>query len=352
MKTKIELSSETTIIVSCTQEKFPEKSSMGIKTTAKILEGGLKPPSCQIIERSSAFAILFIQGKNYRKEKRMNNYYIRGPIENLPFFLVARVGNVPYYCTYDSLADRRVFIFSRNINLLDIVIFSAEADVSGAYFSGNVRDQYFYLGGGNYPEPNSPFVAVPSQEREVFIPVNSSIRNFGILLTGVPYVFLSPKQNNHVLTWLLRRTERSQLENITQVFAVPLSPYFGGTNVQVPSLAEMINLEESWGNSTISPLYTTLEDSLQKVPYYYCRDSLCAPTCKGACSLSNETCLVSPEIGFSCLTEEPPSLPYYRQAWFYGLAIALAFVFILSIILLIFIWIYSNSKNKNSNLPS
>lgn len=262
------------------------------------------------------------------------SYYLRGPVvPGQEFFLEVRVGRVPYYGVLASIEDTEYVVFVRRIptDLSFIVVFRADILPGGIVMTGKVKDKYFNVGAAPYGKERALAVR---DERSLFLPVNKEVRNFAVFLAGVPYFLLLP--NKEVVSFITD-SEVSGFEkrySFTEIYAVPTTVYYSGRPFGLP---EIIQTEESFAiGEKIPDIYTNAADSLQNIPYYYCKESLCAKNCKGGCALSDETCLFSSEEeGFVCMTPEEVKPPYYKQPWFIAAATSLGFVLFLSIIMLV-----------------
>ncbi|SPN79446.1 Transmembrane domain-containing protein [Brazilian cedratvirus IHUMI] len=264
----------------------------------------------------------------------MADYYLRGPINQEEFLLQARNGRVPFFAVLGNIGDREYIFLSdpRDVVRNNIIIFRvATISNTGVTIRGQLRDRTFFLNTETY---SGVPVLVPSAQAQTFTTVlGGGIRNFAVFLAGVPFTLLN-SASNPVSAILSRRVGNlPKLELVSQFYALPTRPYFGGRAQNFPAI---IDLELSWSQGLpLEPLFTNALDSVQAIPYNYCKTSLCAPDCKGGCSLSNEVCLFdTTRKEFACLVPSESNIPFYQSSLFIAGVTTLAFVLFLSLLLL------------------
>ncbi|QIN54326.1 putative membrane protein [Cedratvirus kamchatka] len=264
----------------------------------------------------------------------MANYYIRGPINKEEFILQARNGRVPFFAVLGTIGDREYIFLSdpRDVVKNNIITFQvATVSNAGITIRGKLRDRNFFLGTETYS--GAP-VLVPSTTGQVFTPLlGGGIRNFAIFLAGVPFTLLN-SVSNPVSAILSRRVGNiPKLELVSQFYALPVRLYYGG---KIQEASASINSELQWARGEpVEPLYTNELDSVQAIPYNYCKTSLCAPDCKGGCSLSNEVCLFDlNRKEFACMLPSEANIPFYQSSFFIAGVTTLVFVLFLSLLLL------------------
>ncbi|SOB74308.1 hypothetical protein BQ9231_00425 [Cedratvirus lausannensis] len=262
----------------------------------------------------------------------MAQYYLRGPISREEFLLQARTGRLPFFAVLGNIGEREYIFLSdpRDVLRTNIITFQvATITNTGITIRGRLRDRSFFLGTEIYS--GTP-VLVPSTTAQVFTTVlGGGIRNFAVFLAGVPFTLLD-SSSNPVSSVLSRRVGTiPKLELVSQFYALPVRPYFGGQAQNFPAI---IDLELSWARGEpLESLYTNALDSVQAIPYNYCKTSLCAPDCKGGCSLSNQVCLFD-QTGFACVLPSEANIPFYQSSLFIAGVTTLVFVLFLSLLLL------------------
>jgi hypothetical protein len=262
----------------------------------------------------------------------MAQYYIRGPINREEFLLQARTGRTPFFAVLGNIGEREYIFLSdpRDVIRNNIITFQVVTITNaGVTIRGRLRDRSFFLGTETYS--GTP-VLVPSTTAQVLTPVlGGGIRNFAVFLAGVPFTLLDSSANP-VSSILSRRIGgSSKLELVSQFYALPSRLYYAG---RAQDTSVSIDSELNWAaGSPVEPLYTNALDSVQAIPYNYCKTSLCGPDCKGGCSLSNQVCLFE-QGEFTCILPSQANIPFYQSSLFIAGVTTLAFVLFLSLLLL------------------
>lgn len=315
-----------------------------------------------------------------------SNYYLLGPIlaqgstdiskfiityndRKIPFFLTVVKSTDPKQPLELILDPRVISPVSNEANIGSVVVLSASSGQASVRLSFTFEDKVYFITGAESAENSNNkknVFATPTKTSASVIQITTEYNNWGILLAGVHYSFVSSSNEN--ILWKAYEPDMSSLENgvptlilfeadgvtpkiqtITNKIRIVTTTWYDKKQNcgSIKDLQDVIEVEINWATEkgTLPEAFTKSTDCATGRRYKYCGPKQsCGSSCNGPCTSASgpgDVCLFGDDK-YSCSV--PPDKSN-KLIWWIIIGVA---VFI--IIVIVIYWISRSSKKTPLNV--